>query len=191
MELIHKHHQKALGSNIKNEPGTVKIWRGYLAPTQEKFINTAHKSALYNIDFRSLDELVKFACSKKATEKDARVVTILPYKMLTANQHLRLHNREARVLYMNIDEDLQPEHFVQIEGIIATGIAYLNDNDLAFSNLYRILTNSSHPLYAALESLKKNPNLAISMIFELMPAKIKTGDLKHLNDRMNYLLSNA
>ena len=74
--------------------------------------------------------------------------------------------------------------FFQIGGIIATGIAYINNNDLAFMNLYRLLTGKENPV--TIEEIRRDPTC---LVFLLEPAgKIDPDDLKHLNERMKRLL---
>jgi len=203
MELMHKLLEKIGTGPIFTEGNTVpkngtcpyflKIWSGYASSNRQKrLLQEIRKHARdrgYDIDFgnirdekKSLEAHVDFALSEKG--KMSNTVIILPYGHDYVQKRIE-QLKKANVIFMDYpDENLRSNEFTQIGGIIATGLAYVNNNDLAFMNLYRLLTGRDNPVTAA--ELRKDPT---KLIFILEPIEeIDASALKYLNERMEELL---
>ena len=166
-----------------DKPGIIKVWEGYAAPQFQKNmltrIHTKTENSPYQIGFDSnLDNLIDFACQQA---KNDNAVTILPSNKLTTQQKGRLESAGAHVIYINFETgvELGTDDIMQLGAIVFTGMAYLNNNDNAFMNLYKLLTGQVHnPV--TIEELRKNPGL---LTFVLEPASIHNyNELKHSND---------
>ncbi len=190
LELLHRYLELTKRSSIQEEPCLIKAWHGYASPgAQEQMLTRISKitrGGPYEVDFREEDaeKLVKHAIANKENE---HIVTILPYSKLTEPQLERLKKGNARVIFMDFEkEELSANDVSHIGGIVAAGIAYLNSNDLAFMNIYRLLTGDTHHGAIAVEELKKDP---AKLRFILKPAEIKDAEeLRHLHERMEELL---
>jgi hypothetical protein len=87
-----------------------------------------------------------------------------------------------------INDEMGTDDINQLRAIILTGIAYLNNNDAALAQLYRLLTGQRHDS-VTVERLKKNPGL---LIFVLQPAVIHNHiELKRFNDLMEKSILSA
>jgi DNA-binding NtrC family response regulator len=176
-------------AHTQDNPGIIKIWEEYAAPQLQKSMLTRIRKGTengpYQVGFDDIDTLVDDAC-KYAQNKNA--VTILPYHRLTDEQRERLEAAKAQVVYMDFEKDMifNENDIVQIGAIIFTGISYLNDNNNAFINLYRLLTGKKPEAPITVRQLKEHPEL---LIFLLKPATIHDyQELKHLNERMEEVL---
>jgi len=173
----------------------IKIWSGYAKSKDQKaLLQEIRKIAPergYRIDFgnisdeeASVKELVDFAIS--AAGKQDGAVTVLPSDHKYVQSHLG-ELKSSHVIFMDYDASgVNMDSFFQIGGIIAAGVAYITNNDIAFMNTYRLLTDDSGHLPVTIDELKRDP---LRLKFLIVPIKIiNTEDLKHLNDRMRDLL---
>jgi len=195
IEVMNRHLKEALKAQL-HDKATIKIWSGYARSAKQKAIlqeirDEALKSG-YDIDFgnigdeaESLKELVDFAISDDGKKENA--VVILPYKDDYAKKHMA-ELKQANVIFMDYDRRLSSaDRFFQIGGIVATGVAYVNNNDRAFKNLYRLLTGEEEAF--TIEELKKDP---VMLKFILEPAeKMDPEDIRQLNECMRELLIRA
>ena len=196
MQLAHILHKKTLTERpINQDQYKINIWKGYAAPKQMSFLTEAqklNKKGSFEIRFNDLETLVSSACASAQT-KNRNIVTILPYDLLSDAQILKLSDSNAQIIYMNIDKDyLNAYDCIQLEGIIATGAAYLSGNNITFNKLYKLLSETENNITVTLEELKLTPSLAKDFIFTLTPITIKNyNELKLINDRMRHLLQAA
>ncbi|MCK5450683.1 MAG: hypothetical protein KAI70_02815, partial [Candidatus Omnitrophica bacterium] len=196
MQLAHILHKKTLTERpINQDQYKINIWKGYAAPKQMSFLTEAqklNKKGSFEIRFNDLETLVSSACASAQT-KNRNIVTILPYDLLSDAQILKLSDSNAQIIYMNIDKDyLNAYDCIQLEGIIATGAAYLSGNNITFNKLYKLLSETENNITVTLEELKLTPSLAKDFIFTLTPITIKNyNELKLINDRMRHFLQAA
>jgi len=190
IELLHRNSEHAKKTDLQKEPYLIKAWNGYASPGFQQGLLTrirrlSHASP-HQVDFRekNVKKLVDFAIANK---KDEHIVTILPFSKLSETQIKRLTEEKARVVFMDFEnEELTNETVCHIEGIIAAGIAYLNNNDLAFMNIYRLLTDDNRHDPVTVEEFKKDPAM---LKFLLKPVEIKNAEeLRHLHERIEELL---
>jgi len=190
MEMSHMQYKRAVETNIHREPCKIRIWKGYAGKSQEdmlRHICEESKDGPYNVEFRELDKLVDFEYKNR---EDKNEVTVLPFERLNPVRKKKLKN--SRVQFINMDfKEQEPDTYaiVQLEAIVAAGVAYLNNNNTAFNNLYKILTDENMDIGVTIEELKAKPALVIKHIFKLKPGIVEIDDLKPLNDRMKELLS--
>jgi hypothetical protein len=111
----------------------------------------------------------------------------LPYKKLTDEQVTKLMDVKAKMIYMDFDNsEISHFGFNHIGGIIAAGVAYLNDKDLLLMNLYRLLTDDDDHGFITVDQIKNNPKV---LMFILKPVTIlEIEAIKRLNGRMESLL---
>lgn len=193
-EEMNKNLEEALKART-HDKAVIKVWSGYAKSNDQKAILQEIRKIApgkgYEVDFGniseeedSLKELVDFAVSQAG--KNDNTVTILPsnHSYVQANME---ELKKSHVIFMDYDSDsVDLDSFFQIGGIIAAGVAYLNNNDLAFMNLYRLLTDDNNHVTVTIDQLKKDP---LALRFFLTPIRIKDpNDLKSLNDRMRELL---
>lgn len=192
MEMSRMQYKRAVKTDIHKEPCVIRIWRGYAGKSQEdmlRHIREESKDGPYKVEFRELDKLVNSAHKNRDNKN---VVTILPFERLTRVRKKRL--QDSCVQFINMDfeqQELDTYAIVQLEAIVAAGAAYLNNDNTAFNNLYKILTDGNMDIGVTIEKLKANPALVIKHIFKLKPGIVEIDDLKPLNDRMKELLSAA
>jgi len=191
MELLNRHLEVSKRGALQEEPCIIKAWKGYTPPGREDMLTRISKvtrGSPYEVDLREkdLEQLVQFAASDKNKDND-HIVTILPYNRLTDTQVDRLTKAEARVIFMDLEkEELSADDVNHIGGIIAAGIAYLNNNDFAFTNIYKLLTDDYEHAPISVEEFKKDPS---NLKFLLKPIEIKDAeDLRDLYERMEELL---
>jgi len=180
-------------ANIERDPCIIRVWKGYASLAQEDLpqcIRDAMKRrGSYVLKFMELDELINDTKEKKASSNE---IMILPFDRLNASQKRTLETGKAWFINMDFEKQiLDPDAVVQLEAIIASAIAYLNNDDFTFNNLYKILTDSTDDIKVSIEELKKNPLLAIKHMFLLNPGKVHIDDLAPLNRRMKKLIDSA
>ncbi len=193
IELLHRHSKMSDKGRVTGEQCLIKAWNGYGSPGYQKGmltrIHNITEKGPYKVDFREGDsqELVDFALTNK---NNTHVITILPYNKLTEEQVKKLINAEAQVIFMDFEkEELTGFDLSHIGGIIAAGISYLNNNDLAFMNIYRLLTDDNEHLSITVEEFKGDPT---KLKFILKPVEILDAeDLRNLHNRMEQLLTAA
>ncbi|MFH1847472.1 MAG: hypothetical protein ABH869_07980, partial [Candidatus Omnitrophota bacterium] len=192
MELAHRLHLKAGSANAKKETREIKIWSGYAGPSQEGMLTKIYKKSqkdVFKIGFDRVKELIEFACKNKDKKNS---ITILPYNLLSGEDRKRLNQSNARVIYMDLEEqELAADEIIQLQAIIAAGAAYLNEDELSFSNLYKILIDEDKDLGISVKELIQNPALAVNYIFKIKVNKVEIDDIKYLNRRMEELLTFA
>ncbi|MDD5496015.1 MAG: hypothetical protein PHP46_02805 [Candidatus Omnitrophica bacterium] len=195
-ELLHREHMAGLRRE-EERPLTLRIWSGYARSSEQQqllpYIRNLSRSRGYDIDFgntsdpeESIKTMVEFA---KETKGNPDAVTILPYDHPYVTGHLE-ELKDAHVIFMNYSDRFKnPDSIFQIGGIIYTGIAYLNNDELAFANLYSLLTGKEMEVSQAIKMIKEDP---IKLIFLLQPIRVEDpNDLKRLNDRIKTLLAAA
>lgn len=195
-ELMHRNLEETLKVKVYDKP-VIRIWSGYAKSNDQKsIIQEIRKKAPakgYDIDFgnitdeeESVRSLVDFAVSNDGRLNNA--VTILP----SNHAYVKVHMEELKtshVIFMDFEKDVSADDFVQIGGIVSVAMAYLNNNNLALMNLYKLLTdNTSHP-DIAVDDLRKNP---IVLKFILRPVRVENlENLRYLNNRLRELLISA
>ncbi|MBN1353525.1 MAG: hypothetical protein JW994_02505 [Candidatus Omnitrophica bacterium] len=192
IELNHRNLEEALAKQL-HDRSVIKIWSGYARSSEAKKTLQKIRDVLpkigYDIDCvdmqdekRSLMELVDFALSPAG--RRSNTVTILPYNNSYVAEHIT-SLKESNVIFMDFPENAaSPDTFSHIEGIIATGVAYINRNDAALSNLYRLLTGNNG--IVSVRQLKEDPS---KLVFIFEPVKsIDYDDLNQLNSRMRELI---
>jgi len=193
IELLHRNLEMAKKDHFHKEPCIIRAWNGYAPPgSQERMltrISRITRGSPHQMDFREKDprQLVEAAIADK---NNKNIVTVLPYGRLTEEQIHRLAKEGAQVIFMDLEkEHLSAEDIAQIGGIIAAGIAYLNNNDLIFMNIYRLLTDDNEHVPVTVDEFKKDPT---KLKFILKPVEILDAeDLRNLHNRMEQLLTAA
>lgn len=175
-ELSQRYINDAMSAKERTEPATIRVWKGYASPSQGSMltrIENISQKGPYKIEFLSLEELMESA------SKEGNQVTIMPHKKGMQNN--------GSIIYMNPRKrTIGAEDIVQIGGIIATGVAYLNNNDLALRNLYKLLTGKEKDI--TVSKLMEDP---AGFIFGLKVKKVDIDDLMRLNERIEELLESA
>ena len=77
------------------------------------------------------------------------------------------------------------------QAIIAAGAAYLNQDELSFSNLYKILIDEDKDIGISVKELIRDPAKAVAYIFKIKVNKVEINDITRLNRRMEELLACA
>jgi len=175
--------------------GEIRVWNGFSAKeTQERLLGMIRKhteKGPYKVSFDDVDALVEFAC-QQAAAGNQDVVTILPYNKVRLLQRKALEKARAQIIYMMFPVDNEPgsQSIVQVSGIVAAGIAYINNDTEAFKALYRILSSGDADLaYFTIERLRQDPSL---LRFFLKPVAIADyGELTRLNRLMEHVLTSA
>lgn len=195
-EILKLHIINYIHANVKekardtNEPRIINIWQDYGTKAQgagfPEIENSSRESSL-QINFEeSIENLVELACNNV----NDNIVTILPLSKLTQRQADRLTEAKARVIYVDIAPSRETWYSYQIDGLIATGRAYLNDDEASFYKLYELLTQDTNYTRIALSRLKESPLLFLHELnFILRP--IIAGsyeDMRQINRRMERLL---
>jgi len=193
MDLAHTFLGRLISeAGVDREPCVIRVWKDYANGTQEglpQCIRDAMKDGPYKIKFFELDELITGAGENDTRENE---ITILPFNRLNRSQEQKLKDTKTWFLNMDFEKKiLDPYAVVQLEAIIASAIAYLNNDDFTFNNLYKMLTDSTDDIKVSIEELKKNPILAIRFMFLLSPGKVYIDDLAPLNQRMKKLIDSA
>ena len=193
MDLTHRLLKRMIAeAGIHKEPCTIRLWKGYTCGVQEDLpqcIRNAMKNGPYKIEFFELNEFEKLEHNNHSRGNG---ITILPFDRLSEPQKQTLGTTKAWFINMDFEKPiLDPYAFVQLEAIIASGVAYLNNDDFTFNNLYKMLTESTDDIKVSIEKLKENPTLAIEYIFTLKPGKVHIDDLAPLNKRMKKLVDSA
>jgi len=182
-------------ARTKPKPDVIRAWSGYaknidqkalLQELRQEMSNYGYDVAFGNItdEDASIKELVDFAISEAGKQDNA--VTILPSNHPYVEAHMS-ELKEANVIFMDYDMDsVSPSTFFQISGIIASGIAYINNSDLAMMNLYKLLTDDNNHAAITVDELRRNPSC---LIFMLKPIEVEDADeIRKLNERMKALL---
>jgi GNAT superfamily N-acetyltransferase len=157
-------------TNAPEKVYTINAWEGYAAPSQASLLTKIRKltkDKQYRVNFDGIGELVSFACNNV----NDSMVTIIPLNMLDVDQVIALRNSNARVIYINLENpNIGADDLIDLEGLIGTGKAYLNNDEESFYRLYRLLAKEPVSEYVALADLKVNPMLFIERLkFYLKP----------------------
>jgi len=194
MELAHTFLERMISeANMDREPCVIRVWKGYASFAQEDLPqcirDAMERRGPYVLEFLELDELINDTKEKKASQNE---IMILPFNRLNVSQKRTLETRKAWFINMDFEKQiLDPYAVVQLEAIIAAAIAYLNNDDFTFNNLYKMLTDSTDDIKVSIEELKENPISAIEFMFLLSPGKVHIDDLAPLNRRMKKLIDSA
>jgi len=193
MDLAHRLLGRMIAeTSIERVPCTIRVWKGYATGVQEDLpqrVRNAMENGPYELKFLELNKLTDSANKNETCENE---ITILPFNRLSESQRKVLETGKIRFINMDFEKRiLDPLVFVQLEAIIASGVAYLNNDDFTFNNLYKMLTDNDDDIKVKIEKLKENPLLAIKYIFILNPGKVNINDLNPLNERMKKLVDSA
>ncbi|MBL7073026.1 MAG: sigma-70 family RNA polymerase sigma factor [Candidatus Omnitrophica bacterium] len=195
LKMDHAHRlleRMTVEHGMDRAPCIIRAWKGYAALAQEDLpqcIRDAMKNGSYEFKFLEIDKLVDLTRDKKPSENE---ITILPFSRLNESQKQTLKTTKAWFINMDFEKEiLDPYAFVQLEAIIASAIAYLNNDDFTFNNLYKMLTDGTDDIKVSIEELKKKPILAMKYVFIISPGKVHVDDLRPLNERMKKLVGSS
>ncbi|MFH1846029.1 MAG: sigma-70 family RNA polymerase sigma factor [Candidatus Omnitrophota bacterium] len=176
-----------ISRDIEKKRCILNVWKGYAGDAQKQiaqYMRKLSEEGPYKVNFQEIDELINRAVNRK------NELLILPFNRLSESQQRKLQNLNVWFINMDFEKKiLSPFDFMQLEAIVAAGIAYLNNDDFVFNKLYKILTGSDFDIGVCIEDLKNYPNLAVKYVFMIETTEIGLDDLKPLNDRMKSLLN--
>ncbi|MBF0253398.1 MAG: hypothetical protein HQL29_06240, partial [Candidatus Omnitrophica bacterium] len=180
------------GNNV-----VLKIWSGYAGSDEQKRLMQEIRDIVarrgYTVDFGnisdeaiSVKELVDFAVSSEG--KKDNTVTIIPADDPYAREHMN-ELKGSNVIFMDVKKRVSGETmFFRLEAIMAAGLAYINNDELIFANLYRILTGDDDTAIS-LAMIKSDPFV---LQFILDPISLSDVEIfRSLNERMREMLMAA
>lgn len=193
IELAGLFMENAMKTKVSNEMPTIRIWEGYATTEEQKamlpVIKEKSRERGYDIDFvKGEKDLIDFALASKDKKN---VVTIIPRDNYSSYFRANIANLVyCPVIFMDFYNDRLAANYVShLAGIIATAIAYVNDDEIAFKKLYRLLTDDYSYRTISLSELKK---YAYLLTFKLKPTAIEgLEDLKRLQKKMLEILTSA
>lgn len=188
MEFGHRFYKNIQPGKIR-EACTIRVWNGYVGESQKdllQYIRKKSEEGTYKVEFQEIQD---FDMDETHSGNELR---ILPFSRLTEGQKEKIRTSKTQFINMDFEkESLDPFAIVQIEAVVAAGIAYLNDDDFAFNNLYKLLTNSDEDISVSIKKLKQCPDLMIKYVFILEATAVPIDDLKPLNERMKKLVTST
>ena len=178
-------------AQVAGEERTIVAWEGY-GNSQEEFVERITDVTEGRVRFEDIDGLAEFARAQPEDARD-RVVVVVPQneRILSPAKRKLLEEANVGVIYIDLEgERLETGDLAPIEGLIALGKAYLNDDMRAFYQLYELLTGRKDYPRISLERLKKDPDLFITMLhFVLRPIRgFSPDERERILKRMRALL---
>ena len=196
IDYIHTHAEniQAQAAQPVRDAHTIKMWEGYADKSQECERTNIRKwtaGTSCEVSFDSLDDLIEAA--RNSTELDENAVMILP---LNDKIEKALQNANAHIIFINLPDnktEAGADKLVNLQGLIATGEAYLDNDEERFYRLYNLLVMTPAATRLSLAKLKADPAQFINTLnFILRPITVNDPeDQLRLRKRLEYLLEFA
>jgi len=199
LHVVNFNHTRMKDAGTASEPCTIKLWRGYGTAAQQSFmtgIEQLTRNKPYRISFEnSIRHLAEEACDRENVND--RTVTIMPLSELRALDTdfiKKLKESGARVIFVDMPKgEFGAYSLAPLDGLIAAGKAYLNNDEDAFYRLRGLLAAKADYEHVSLAVLKENPVLFIEKLkFILKPITARNvNELEAIRERMEKLLQSA
>ena len=188
-KMIHMAASGETALKSKGKKKKIRIWKGYFPLSQRCEFSCIRKKVeeIYDLDFMDKEDLIGFAGMH---EYDDDSVLLLPYKMLCLEERDKITKSGICVIFIDISRGFLSDPFasVSIEGLVASGIAYLNNDISRLTRLYQLLTGDYEMTDMAMSRIKAD---ATKIIFELKDMGIfEYEELKYLREKeLEYIKS--